>query len=259
VRRHAHTSLQTVTWLLDGEVLHRDSVGSEAMVLPGELNIMTSGPGISHSEETPGDHGPLLHGVQLWVALPEAARNSAPPAFHQYRDLPIVDLGSPQASGAPSARATVLVGEVAGVPSPARAFTPLLGVDVVLASGADVHVPLRAEYEHAVLVVAGPVEVEGTVGGFGQMLYLGRGREGVRLAVPDGGRGRLMLLGGEPFTEEIVMWWNFIGRTHEEVVEARDEWMATTGRFGHVEGFDGDALPAPPLPAVRLKPRGRRR
>jgi redox-sensitive bicupin YhaK (pirin superfamily) len=249
---HPHTSLQTVTWLLDGEVLHRDSVGSRAMVLPGELNIMTSGRGISHSEETPAEHGPLLHGVQLWVALPEGGRHATPPAFSQHRDLPTVDLGK--------ARATVLVGSVGGATSPAHAFTPLLGVDVVLEPGADVAVPVRPDHEHAVLVVDGPVEVAGAVAGFGQMLYLGRRRDGIRLSVPDGARrGQVLLLGGEPFSEEIVMWWNFIGRSHDEIVEAREEWTATTGRFGHVQGYDGDALPAPPLPTTRLKARGRRR
>jgi hypothetical protein len=249
---HPHTSLQTVTWLLEGEVLHRDSVGSKAMVLPGELDIMTAGRGISHSEETPAEHGPMLHGVQLWVAMPEAARNSTPPAFDQHRHVPRVQL--------PGAVATVLVGSVAGVTSPAHAFTPLLGVDVVLDAGADVSVPVSPAHEHAVLVVDGPVEVAGTVAGFGQMLYLGTHRTGVDLAVPDGaGSGRVLLLGGEPFGEEIVMWWNFIGRSHEEIVEAREEWMATTGRFGHVGGYDGDALPAPPMPGTRLKARGRRR
>jgi redox-sensitive bicupin YhaK (pirin superfamily) len=247
---HPHTGLQTVTWLLDGEVLHRDSIGSVATVLPGELDVMTSGHGISHSEESPPGHGPLLHGVQLWVALPDTVRSTTPPAFSQHRDLPVADLGG--------ARATVLVGEVAGAASPAEAFTPLLGADVVLEPGADVRVPVRAEHEHAVLVLAGPADVHGVAVDFGQMLYLGRGREQVLLRA-GGPAARVLLLGGEPFSERLVMWWNFIGRSHEDVVRARQEWMETTGRFGRVEGFDGEPLPAPGMPTTRLRPRGRRR
>ncbi|MDQ4008336.1 MAG: pirin family protein [Actinomycetota bacterium] len=251
---HPHTGLQTVSWLFDGEVLHRDSVGSEARVRPGELNLMTAGEGIAHSEESPGDHDPVLHGVQLWVALPDPDRRTAAAAFAQHRDLPVADLGG--------ARATVLVGELAGVRSPAYSFTPLVGAEVSLRPGAPVRVPLTPEHEYAVLVVDGPVTVAGEALDRGQMLYVGRHRDELEMSAA--GEGRLMLLGGEPFEEQLVMWWNFIGRTHEEVVEAREQWMAgldagRDDRFGVVHGFAGEPLPAPEMPTTRLRPRGRTR
>jgi redox-sensitive bicupin YhaK (pirin superfamily) len=251
---HPHSGLQTVSWLFDGEVLHRDSVGSEAFVRPGELDIMTAGDGIAHSEESPGDHDPILHGVQLWVALPDPDRRTAAPAFAQHRDLPAVDL--------PGARAIVLVGELAGVRSPAHSFTPLVGAEVSLEPAARARVPLDPELEYAVLVVDGPVTVEDRILDRGRMLYLGRSREHVDLSAV--GNGRVMLLGGEPFVEELVMWWNFIGRTHEEIVDAREQWMAGIAaghdeRFGVVRGFRGDPLPAPEMPNTRLRPRGRSR
>jgi quercetin 2,3-dioxygenase len=250
---HPHTGLQTVSWLFDGEVLHRDSVGSRAHVRPGELNIMTAGDGIAHSEESPGDHDPVLHGVQLWVALPDTDRRTTPAAFHQHRDLPVAEF--------PGGTATVLVGEVAGARSPAHAFTPLVGAELSLRPGA-ASLPLTPEHEYAVLVVDGPVTAAGELLDRGQMLYVGRHRDRLEMSAP--GTARLMLLGGEPFEEQLVMWWNFIGRTHEEIVEAREQWMAGLAaghdeRFGVVHGFDGDPLPAPEMPTTRLRARGRSR
>jgi quercetin 2,3-dioxygenase len=251
---HPHTGLQTVSWLFDGQVLHRDSVGSEAFVRPGELNLMTSGDGIAHSEESPGDHDPVLHGVQLWVALPEADRRTATPAFEQHRDLPVAEM--------PGARATVLVGELAGVRSPAPTFTPLVGAQVRLEADAPVEVPLEPRHEYAVLVVDGPLTVQGESLERGQMLYVGRDRDALAMSAPGG--GRVMLLGGEPFEERLVMWWNFIARSHDEIVDARAQWMAGLAaghdeRFGVVTGFDGEPLPAPEMPNTRLRPRGRSR
>jgi redox-sensitive bicupin YhaK (pirin superfamily) len=251
---HPHTGLQTVSWLFEGEVLHRDSVGSEAFVRPGELNIMTSGNGIAHSEESPGEHDPILHGVQLWVALPDPDRRTAAGAFDQHRDLPVAQF--------PGGTATVLVGEVGGARSPAHTFTPLVGAEVSLRPGAAATLPLTPRFEYAVLVVDGPVTVAGEILDRGQMLYVGRDRDHLDLSAA--GDGRAMLLGGEPFDEELVMWWNFIGRTHEEIVEAREHWMAGLAaghdeRFGVVRGFDGDPLPAPEMPHTRLRPRPRSR
>ncbi|MDQ4085687.1 MAG: pirin family protein [Actinomycetota bacterium] len=251
---HPHTGLQTVSWLFEGEVLHRDSIGSQAYVRPGELNIMTSGDGIAHSEESPGDHDPVLHGVQLWVALPDPYRRTAEAAFRQHRDLPV--------AGFSGGTATVLVGEVAGARSPAYSFTPLDGAELRLRPGAAASLPLNPHHEYAVLVVDGPVTVAGEMLDRGQMLYVGRDRD--RLDMSAAATGRMMLLGGEPFEEELVMWWNFIGRSHEEIVEAREQWMAGLvaghdARFGVVRGFDGDPLPAPEMPTTRLRPRPRSR
>ncbi|MGH3387114.1 MAG: pirin family protein [Nocardioidaceae bacterium] len=247
---HPHCGLQTVSWLLAGEVQHLDSVGSAVRIGPGELHIMTAGAGIAHSEESPPDHPPLLHGVQLWVALPDAHRHTAPRAFDSYRELPVADLGD-------GVSATVMVGALAGVRSPAPTYSPLVGAEIALPTGASARVPLAAEHEHAVLVTEGSATVEDTRLQHGEMLYLGIGRTAVSVAST--GAARLLLLGGEPFEEQIVMWWNFIGRSHDEIVEARADWMAESDRFGVVEEFDGDRLPAPEMPNSRLRPRGRTR
>ncbi len=248
---HPHTGLQTVSWLLDGRILHRDSVGSLAEVRPGQLNIMTAGPGIAHSEESHDqDANPLVHGAQLWVALPESARNSVPPRFDQYEELPALELDG--------VRGTVMTGEVAGVVSPAPAYTPLVGADLTVEGPGSV--PLTSEYEYAVLVVDGPIVVDRQRAEFGEMVYIGTGRTEVALTGP----GRVLLLGGEPFAERIVMWWNFIGRSHDEIVAMRNAWNdgltgGPTDRFGVVRGFDGEPLVAPELPHLELKPRGRMR
>jgi quercetin 2,3-dioxygenase len=242
---HPHTGLQTVSWLVAGEVLHRDSLGSHQLIQPGQLNLMTAGAGISHSEESPQPHSPTLHGVQLWVALPESARH-APPRFEHYDNLPVVRDGA--------ATITVLMGEFAGVSSPARLHSPLVGIEVALDGTAGSVLPLRPDFEHAAINLAGDVTVDGAPVPYGSLLYLGRDR--AELAVASAGPARLMLLGGEPFEEQLVMWWNFVGRSHDEIVAFRAEWERGV-RFGTVVGFDGASLTAPALPATPLKPRGR--
>ncbi|MET4643343.1 pirin family protein [Streptomyces sp. NPDC058232] len=242
---HPHMGLQTVSWLHEGEVLHRDSLGSLQTVRPRELGLMTSGRAISHSEESPKAHARFLHGAQLWVALPEAYRQ-VEPHFQHHTELPTVT--------APGLTATVILGELDGATSPGTAYTPIVGADVALAGGAEARLPLDPDFEYAVLSMSGEAEVDGVPLQPGSMLYLGCGRSELPLrATSDAG---LMLLGGEPFEEEIVMWWNFIGRSHEEIEEARRGWMESS-RFGEVKGYDGDRLAAPELPPVALKPRGR--
>ncbi|MFE1822988.1 pirin family protein [Streptomyces anulatus] len=242
---HPHMGLQTVSWLHDGEVLHRDSLGSLQTVRPRELGLMTSGHAISHSEESPKEHARLLHGAQLWVALPEAHR-SIEPHFQHHTDLPVVT--------APGVTATVILGELDGAASPGTSYTPIVGADVTLAGGAEARLPLDPDFEYAVLSMSGEAEVDGVRVLPGSMLYLGCGRTELPLrGVSDAG---LMLLGGEPFEEELVMFWNWIGRSHEEIVQAREDWMNGT-RFGEVKGYDGLPIPAPELPATQLKARGR--
>ncbi|HEY2205333.1 MAG TPA: pirin family protein [Pseudonocardia sp.] len=242
---HPHIGLQTVSWLLDGAVHHLDSLGSDVLIRPGQLGLMTAGRAIAHSERSPVPHPALLHGAQLWVALPDGAR-SVPPAFEHHERLPVL--------GRPGLRATVLLGELAGARSPGTAYSPLVGADLVIDGDEDVHLPLDPDFEYAVLVATGEVEVAGAVVGPGSLVYLGTGRADLRLRARPA--GRLLLLGGEPFAERIVMWWNFVARTGEEVAEAREDWMAGR-RFGPVA--EGEPLPAPALPATRLLPRGRRR
>ncbi|THA77460.1 pirin family protein [Streptomyces sp. A0642] len=242
---HPHMGLQTVSWLHEGEVLHRDSLGSLATIRPRELGLMTSGRAISHSEESPRPHAALLHGAQLWVALPEAHRN-VEPHFQHHAELPTVT--------APGLTATVILGSLDGAASPGTAYTPIVGADLALSGGAQARLPLDPDFEYAVLSMSGEVDVDGVPVLPGSMLYLGCGRTELPLrAESDAG---LMLLGGEPFEEEIVMWWNFVGRTQDDIAKAREDWM-NGDRFGAVRGYDGAPLPAPALPPVPLKPRGR--
>jgi quercetin 2,3-dioxygenase len=242
---HPHTGLQTVSWLFDGEIVHRDSLGSLQTIRPGQLNLMTSGRGIAHSEESPREHPPTLHGLQLWVALPDGVRHGGP-RFDHYPDLPVL-----RTSGI---TATVVVGELDGVRSPALAYSPLVGVEITLEPGAQIRLPLERDFEYAVLVIDGSTEVAGCALGQEALLYLGTGRSDLLLDAT--GAAWLFLLGGAPFEEELVMWWNFVARSHEEVVAAREDWAAGR-RFGVVHGYDGDPLPAPPLPTTRLKSRDR--
>ncbi|MEV5668680.1 pirin family protein [Streptomyces sp. NPDC052503] len=242
---HPHMGLQTVSWLHEGEVLHRDSLGSLQRIRPRELGLMTSGRAISHSEESPKPHARFLHGAQLWVALPGSDRH-VEPRFEHHTGLPAVT--------APGLTATVILGELDGAASPGTAYTPIVGADLTLTAGVEARLPLDPDFEYAVLSMSGEAEIDGVPVLPGSMLYLGCGRTELPLrAASDAG---LMLLGGEPFAEEIVMWWNFVGRSHEEIEQARQDWMEGP-RFGEVKGYDGGRLPAPELPPAALKPRGR--
>lgn len=252
---HPHTGLQTVSWLFEGEIEHRDSVGSHAMVRPGELNLMTAGRGISHSEvSTPATT--RLHGVQLWVALPDASRGTEP-FFEHHVPVAAVLSGS-----LGEAEVRTFVGQLAGSGTDATVFSPLVGAELLLRGPGEIVVPVDPAFEHGILVDAGDVTVAGVPVPRAHLAYLPPGCDSVTVTAGDGG-ARLILLGGEPLGEQIVMWWNFIGRSHDDVVQYRSEWMRDViddedehGRFGIVAGYDGRALPAPDLPTVRLKPRG---
>ena len=271
VEPHPHIGLQTVTWPIIGEVRHRDAVGSDVVVRPGALNLMTSGEGIAHSEYSLGEGPVALDALQLWVALPESRRHGGP-AFERHENLPVLALGE-------GADAVVVMGELGDFSSPATVHTPIVGAELRLPAGVRVRLPLRPEWEHALYGMIGSTNVEtgmdavdadaarrseplpagadGTVSVDGsRLLYLGKGRDHVDLLSPDG--ARVFLLGGEPFEADIVMWWNFVGRTHDEIVEAREAWEAHAPRFGEVIDHGPERIPAPPLPAVRLTPRRRR-
>ena len=244
---HPHTGLQTVTWPLLGEIRHRDSLGSDVLVRPGQLNLMTAGRGVAHSEFSMGE-APLLHGLQLWLALPPD-RAGIEPAFEQHTELPRIEDGG--------LRATVLVGALGEATSPATVHTPLVGADLSLAAGASAALPLRPGFEHALLVIEGELDVSGTTLPAGPLLYLGTGR--AELALTARGPVCAILLGGEPFPGELVMWWNFVGAGHEEIAAARADWENGSARFGRVAGHGGERIPAPELPRVRLRPRRRHR
>ena len=220
---HPHLGLQTVTWLLDGEALHKDSLGSEQLIAPGQLNLMTAGGGVAHAEEATGSYSGRLHGIQLWVAQPEETRHGEA-AFEHHAELPRVDLGAGQA--------TVLIGELDGAVSPARRDTRLVGVDVALGSGADVVLPVQPDFEHALVVLEGAVSIGGSILTPGHLGYVGRDRDEIPLRGQE--RSRVLLLGGVPFPEPILMFWNFVARDRTEMEAAWRDWNNDTGRFGRV-------------------------
>ena len=238
---HPHIGLQTVTWLVAGELLHHDSLGSEQLIRPGQLNLMTAGHGVVHAEESTGYRGDL-HGVQLWVAQPERTRHG-PAAFEHQAELPRVELGT--------ATATVLVGEPAGTGerSTARHDTDGVGLDLVVRPGTAT-VPLERSFEHALVVMEGALTVAGGDGGThvepGQLAYLGLGRDEIGLTATE--PARVLLLGGVPFEAPVSMWWNFVARDHDEIDAARQAWAAQDeARFGPVATTLA-RVPAPPTP-----------
>jgi redox-sensitive bicupin YhaK (pirin superfamily) len=249
VAPHPHAGLATVSWLFAGEVEHRDSAGVHAMVRPGELNLMTAGAGIAHSEvSTP--QTAVLHGVQLWVVLPEADADGARDFQHHVPEpvlLPGVDL-------------RVFIGLLAGSVSPVRTATPLLGAEVALDAGAVWDAPVEPGFEHGVLIDSGVVDLDGQRLQRGDLGVVDAGASRLSLVNRGDVPARLLLLGGEPFDEPVVMWWNFIGRSHDEIARQREQWEAGAARFGAVPGYAGavERIPAPALPNVRLRPRTRR-
>lgn len=234
---HPHIGLQTVTWLLAGEVVHRDSLGSEQPIRPGQLNLMTAGFGVAHAEQTPSSYRDELHALQLWVAQPESTRHGQP-AFEHHSELPIVDIGA--------CTATVLVGELVGAASPARRDTDHFGADLVIRPGPTA-IPLSTEHEHAIVVVGGRISVSGHPVNVDQHLYVAPGR--AELTVEADEPARALLLGGVPFEARPLMWWNFVARERAEIDDAYEAWQSGTGRFGPVES-SLDIIPAP-LPPWR--------
>ncbi|TLF52775.1 pirin family protein [Halomonas urmiana] len=233
---HPHIGLQTFTWMIEGEVLHRDSLGNEQVIRPGQVNLMTAGWGISHTEESVA--GEIrLHAAQLWIALPEADRRTDP-RFDHYPTLPRW-----QETGTDF---TLLVGEFAGHRAPTLAFSALVGLDLASEQGGTLALVLREDFEYGVLPLEGGLEIEGDTFPANELAYLGSGRDGVTLTLPAGGRA--ILVGGEPLGEEILVWWNFVGHSKAEIAEAQRDWEAGSERFGSIPAFEGEALMPPPLP-----------
>jgi quercetin 2,3-dioxygenase len=232
---HPHIGLQTVTWLQSGELLHRDSLGTVQRIEPGALNLMTAGQGISHSEESPEPRSPQLHGVQFWVALPDAARRMAP-AFEHHAKVPSVTTSR--------LRVSVFAGRFLGEQSPATFHTPLVGASIVAPAGSVATLPLNPAFEHGAIVTYGRAELAGQRIIPGSLVYLGPGREGLPIVTGAGDAG-IILVGGEPLSEQILMWWNFVARTKAEITQACGDWNTAAPYLGEVLGFDGTRLVAP--------------
>ncbi|SHJ23537.1 hypothetical protein SAMN05421803_104237 [Nocardiopsis flavescens] len=257
VAPHPHTGLQTVSWLFEGSISHHDSGGHAARVLPGQVNLMTAGAGICHSETSTPD-AERLHGVQLWVALPEEARHRPERGFEHHVPEPVeFDGGS----------ALVFAGSLLGSRSPVRVYTPLVGAEIRLRPGGVLDLPVDPGFEHGLLVdTGGAVTLEGVRVPEDALGYTGVGSRTLRIANEGDGDARLVLLGGAPFGEEVVMWWNFLARSTEEIRRYRQEWEDHGERFGRVEGYVGhggpgrnregmERIPAPELPPVTMLPR----
>lgn len=240
VAPHPHIGLQTVSWLLQGEIIHRDSLGYEALMRAGQLNLMTSGKGIAHSEETPPMNSGTLDGVQLWVALPSGKRDLAP-NFNHHASLPVLDFAA--------GTVIVIVGTLSGETSPAQMFSPIVGAEIAFKTREPLLLPVRRDFEHALLVLQGDASLNNRRLEGSTLHYLGTNRDELHLAGPAG--SRVLLIGGEPFNDPIVMWWNFVATTREEIAQAREDWISHQ-RFGEVKAYRGARLPAPDL--ARLAP-----
>ena len=235
VAPHPHIGLQTFTWILEGEILHRDSLGSEQLIKPGQVNLMTSGRGIAHSEESLVPNS-VLQGLQLWIALPDAIRHMEPD-FKHYPELPAIHHEG--------LAIHVMAGELFDVKAPAAVYTPLIGLDIQAAIAAKTTLPLNPKFEYGVLPLTTDIEVDGIKVDKNTLLYLGCGRSELALNIPK--NARFVLIGGEPFNEEILIWWNFVARTKQEIIEVTNAWNQGT-YFGEVTGYVGERTSAPIMP-----------
>jgi redox-sensitive bicupin YhaK (pirin superfamily) len=251
VAAHPHTGLQTVTWLIEGQIEHRDSIGSVQIIKPGQLNLMTAGSGIAHSEIS--QTGPaLLHAVQLWTALPKNSMDTAP-EFENQSDLPRFTIADGPAGS--TATATVLAGEFMGHVAKTKTFSPLIGVEIRVRAGQTVEIPLNPDFEHGFMLAEGEISLNNTDIPVSGLEYLEKGPTSAILTA--GAQDSIiLLLGGKPFGEKILMWWNFIGRTQEDITQAREDWNAAlASRFPNFEDQIGGRIPAPDLPNVQLNAR----
>ena len=253
VARHPHTGLATVSWLFSGEIDHLDSAGNAARVCPGELNLMIAGRGITHQEISTPDTT-ILHGVQLWYALPDSTRFTEN-HFEHYAPSPV--------PAGPGATARVFIGSLAGSTSPVETRTPdLVGAELILAPGSTATLEVRHDFEFAALAETGSIAVNGTPVAHRELGYVPTGSDTLTISSESG--ARVILLGGVPFGEQIVMWWNFVGRSHDEIADYRRRYQAEMGLeegpvtdplFGTFPAGQPAPLPAPALPNARLRPR----
>lgn len=230
---HPHIGLSTVTWLLEGEALHNDSLGTEQVIRPGQLNWMSAGHGIAHSELAAR---PPFRGAQMWVAQPESTRHGES-SFVHHADLPRVELGR--------AEGWLFAGALDGLQSPARADTPIVGLDLTLRHGTSV-LPTDRSFEHAVVPLDGKVKVGPEVIDVGWLALVPTGVEELPIEAGEAG-ARVLVLGGEPLGERIEMWWNFVARDKDEITAAWRDWRDRTDRFGPVSSpLERIEAPRPP-------------
>lgn len=236
VGAHPHIGLQTFTWLIEGEVLHRDSLGNEQIIRPGQVNLMTAGRGVVHTEDSLHG-GRRLHAAQLWIALPPDFEGCAPDFAH-YPVLPQwLENG---------ARLTLLAGAYGERTAPTRLYSPLLGLDIASDAAGAVDLRLDPDFEYGLLPLAGEVAIGDEIFRTDEFAFIGRGRD--RLGVKLAAESRVLLLGGQPFAEPVLIWWNFVGFSKAAIAQAQRQWERGDARFGAVGDGRAPRLIPPPLP-----------
>ncbi|WP_174493939.1 pirin family protein [Acinetobacter sp. Marseille-Q1623] len=233
---HPHIGLQTFTWMIEGTMMHTDSIGSKQLIRPKQVNLMTAGYGISHTEVAP-DTETKMHAAQLWIALPDDKLNMAP-QFDHYPELPVVIREGVEF--------TVLVGEYLDTTSPVKVHSELLGVDLTAQESTTTRIPLNPQFEYGFLALEGNAIINGHELTDDNMVVLEPGLNEIEIQLYAG--SRLLLLGGEPFESPILLWWNLVGRTQEELKIAREQWINHDARFGIIPDYDGPRLEAPAFP-----------
>ena len=236
VRPHPHINLATVTWLFEGAIDHRDSIGSFATIRPGQVNLMTAGRGIVHSERSPLSErpdGPRLYGMQTWLALPDG-REEIDPAFESRSDLPLIE------DTCVSAR--VIMGSLWGKTAPTTQHAATIYAEIVLGPSGTLPIDAEAD-ERAVMLVGGEARLDGSPLGLYELTVLAPGAP-MRLS-SDGG-GRVMLLGGEAFPTKRHVWWNFVSSSRDRINQAKDDWK--NFRFPKVPGDEEEYIPIPEAP-----------
>ena len=239
VRPHPHIGLSTVTWLFEGAIDHRDSLGSFATIRPGQVNLMTAGSGIVHSERSPQserDAGPKLYGMQTWLALPDGKEELAP-AFEAVNDLPLLE--------DQCVTARVIMGELWGLKAKTTTYAETIYAEILLGpSGA---IPIEADAdERAVMLVGGEASLDGRALNLYELVVL---RPGAEMVLTSERGGRVMLMGGEAFATRRHAYWNFVGSSRERIEQAKQDWIA--GRFPKVPGDEVEFIPFPERPLTR--------
>ena len=236
VRPHPHINLATVTWLFEGAIDHRDSLGTFSTIHPGTVNLMTAGSGIVHSERSPAAEragGPKLYGMQTWLALPEG-REEIAPAFEAVSDLPVIDGGG--------AQARIVMGSLWGQRAKTTCYAETIYAEIALAPGGSIPIEAEAD-ERAVMLVGGDASLDGQALKLYDLVVL---RPGEAMTLRSENGGRAMLLGGEAFASRRYVWWNFVSSNRERIEQAKADWRE--GRFGKVPGDEEEFIPLPEVP-----------
>jgi redox-sensitive bicupin YhaK (pirin superfamily) len=236
VRPHPHINLATVTWLFEGAIDHRDSLGTFSTIRPGTVNLMTAGSGIVHSERSPAAEragGPKLYGMQTWLALPEG-REEIAPAFEAVSDLPVIDGGG--------AQARIVMGSLWGQRAATTCYAETIYAEIAFFPGGAIPIEAEAD-ERAVMLVGGEASLDGQPLKLYDLVVL---RPGEAMTLRSENGGRAMLLGGEAFTSRRYVWWNFVSSNRERIEQAKADWRE--GRFGKVPGDEEEFIPLPDVP-----------